>query len=164
MNDKRFALIIANYEYQDPDFRQLVAPAQYAEALARVLKDPAVGGFEVQTLLNKPWYEVNPAIETFFADRSPEDLLLLYFSGHGVKDEWGQRSVNRAGNCCHSCDGRANHLGTVLHVHVGEPVGTRVIVRIERAFVPKDRAESSDREWVVVAVLPGSTVKINMRK
>ena len=53
-SEKRLALIIASYEYQDPDLQQLVAPAQDAEALARVLQDPDIGGFEVQTLLNEP--------------------------------------------------------------------------------------------------------------
>ncbi len=88
--EKRLALIIASYEYQDPDLRQLVAPAQDAEALARVLKDPAIGGFEVQTLLNEPAHTVTQAVEAFFTDRRRDDLLLLYFSGHGIKDEDGQ--------------------------------------------------------------------------
>ena len=88
--EKRLALIIASYEYQDPDLRQLVAPAQDAEALARVLQDPAIGGFEVQTLLNEPAHTVTQAVEAFFTDRRRDDLLLLYFSGHGIKDEDGQ--------------------------------------------------------------------------
>ncbi len=90
MAEKRVALIIASYQYEDADLRQLVAPAQDAEALARVLADPAIGDFEVQTLLNEPSYEVNQAIEAFFADRKRDDLLLLYFSGHGIKDEEGR--------------------------------------------------------------------------
>ncbi len=90
MAEKRLALIIASYQYEDPDLRQLIAPAQDAEALSRVLGDPAIGGFEVQICLNKPSYEVNQQIEAFFDDRKRDDLLLLYFSGHGIKDEDGQ--------------------------------------------------------------------------
>jgi formylglycine-generating enzyme required for sulfatase activity len=90
MSEKRLALIIASYQYKDTDLRQLVAPAQDAEALARVLADPAIGNFEVQTLVNEPSYEVNPAIEVFFSDRRRDDLLLFYFSGHGIKDEEGR--------------------------------------------------------------------------
>lgn len=87
---KRLALIIASYEYQDDSLRQLVAPAQDAEAGAQVLQNPAVGGFKVQTLLNEPAHKVNQAIEAFFTDRKRDDLLLLYFSGHGIKDDWGR--------------------------------------------------------------------------
>jgi hypothetical protein len=90
MAERRLALIVASYQYKDPELRQLMAPAQDAEALARVLGDPAIGNFEVQTLLNEPSYQVGPIIETFFADRKRDDLLLLYFSGHGVKDPEGR--------------------------------------------------------------------------
>ncbi len=86
----KFALIIGNSDYQDPNLRQLIAPAQDVESLARVLSDKNIGGFETVTLLNQPTYKVNQEIESFFADRRRDDLLLLYFSGHGVKDEDGK--------------------------------------------------------------------------
>lgn len=90
MTEKRVALIIASDRFEDTDLRQLVAPAQDAEALSRVLADPAIGSFEVRTLLNELSYKVNQEIEIFFADRKRNDLLLLYLSSHGVKDEDGQ--------------------------------------------------------------------------
>ena len=90
MSDKRSALMIASYLYQDADLRRLVAPAQDAEALSRVLEDPSIGGFEVKMLLNEPSHKVNQEIEAFFTDRKREELILLYFSGHGIKDEAGR--------------------------------------------------------------------------
>jgi uncharacterized caspase-like protein len=86
----RSALIVASDDYSDPGLRQLRAPASDAEALAGVLRDPNIGGFQVRTLLNQPAYEVNLAVEEFFADRKPDDLLLLHVSCHGVKDEDGE--------------------------------------------------------------------------
>jgi len=85
----RSALIVANYAYTDPGLGQLHAPASDARALEAVLRDPAIGGFEVRTLLNEPAHEVSLAVEEFFADRRPGDLLLMHFSCHGVKDEGG---------------------------------------------------------------------------
>src|SRR4051812_19549602 len=85
----RDALIVASYDYADSTLRGLRAPAHDAEALSEVLGDPEVGGFRVRTLLNEPSHAVNVAVEDFFADRTPEDLLLLHFSCHGVKDEAG---------------------------------------------------------------------------
>ncbi len=85
----RSALIIASQEYTDPGLRALRAPAHDAEALARVLGDPAIGGFDVQTMIDQPAYVVSEAVEGFFADRDVDDLLLLHFSCHGVKDEGG---------------------------------------------------------------------------
>jgi hypothetical protein len=87
---RRAALIVASYEYQEPGLRRLRAPAQDAEALARVLEDPDIGGFDVRTILNQPAHVVSEAVEEFFADRVADDLLLLHFSCHGVKDEGGE--------------------------------------------------------------------------
>jgi uncharacterized caspase-like protein len=90
VNGTRSALIVASYHYQDPGLRQLRAPASGVQALATVLEDPGIGGFQVSTLLNQPAREVNLAVQEFFADRRPDDLLLLHFSCHGVKDEGGE--------------------------------------------------------------------------
>ncbi len=90
MDGTRSALIVASYDYADPGLRRLRAPASDAQALAGVLRDPGIGGFEVRTLLNAPAHEVSLAVEEFFADRRPDDLLLVHFSCHGVKDEAGE--------------------------------------------------------------------------
>lgn len=90
MDGKRSALILASYDYEDPGLQLLRAPARDAEALARVLRDPEIGGFEVRTVLNQPAHVANLAVEEFFAERRPDDLLVLHFSGHGVKDDSGE--------------------------------------------------------------------------
>jgi Caspase domain len=90
MDGKRIALILASYDYEDPGLQLLRAPARDAEALARVLRDPEIGGFEVRTVLNQPAHLANLAVEEFFAERRPDDLLVLHFSGHGVKDDSGE--------------------------------------------------------------------------
>jgi len=86
----RNALIVASSDYIDPELRQLQAPAADARALEAVLRDPRIGGFEVRTLLNRPNQEVTLAVEEFFADRKPDDMLLMHFSCHGIKDEDGE--------------------------------------------------------------------------
>jgi hypothetical protein len=45
MEGSRFALIIANSNYADPELSKLIAPADDAADLARVLQDLAVCGF-----------------------------------------------------------------------------------------------------------------------
>ncbi|MEV0345187.1 caspase family protein [Nonomuraea sp. NPDC050680] len=90
LSGTRRALIVASDEYADPGLRRLRAPSLDAQALARVLGDRRIGGFDVRTMLNETTQDVNEAVEEFFADRDPDDLLLLHFSGHGVKDESGE--------------------------------------------------------------------------
>ncbi len=89
MGSVRSALIVASYDYDDPGLTRLRAPAQDARALANVLGDPEVGAFQVETVLNAPAHEINRTMERFFAERGVDDLLLLHYSGHGVKDESG---------------------------------------------------------------------------
>jgi len=86
----RSALIVASDRYADPGLHRLRAPAADAQTLAAVLQDPGIGGFQVRTLLNQPAHDVAEAVEEFFADRRPDDLLLLHVSCHGVKDEDGE--------------------------------------------------------------------------
>lgn len=86
----RFALLIGNTEYSDPGLAQLKAPGKDAEDFSRVLRDREICGFdEVKLLLNQPEYLVRGAIDEFFDQKKPDDLLVLYFSGHGVRDELG---------------------------------------------------------------------------
>jgi ABC-type transport system substrate-binding protein len=86
----RSALIVASDTYDDPGLRRLRAPAADAQALSAVLVDPRIGGFDTDTLLNEPCHVINRAIDDFFADRRPDDLLLLHISCHGIKDEAGE--------------------------------------------------------------------------
>jgi Bacterial lectin/Caspase domain len=90
MPNRSQALIVACDRYDDPGLRELRAPARDIRALAGVLADPAIGDFDVKTLFNEPAHIVNLSVEDFFADRGTDDLLLLYFSCHGVKDDGGR--------------------------------------------------------------------------
>ncbi|MDV9168568.1 hypothetical protein R6V09_00200 [Streptomyces sp. W16] len=66
---RKLALLIATYDYQDTGLRRLTAPAHDAEALAAVLRDPAIAGFEVTTLVNEPHHRIGEAIGDFYRDR-----------------------------------------------------------------------------------------------
>jgi hypothetical protein len=90
MADARKALIVATDQYGDPKLTRLNAPAEDARALAEVLKDPDVGAYEVETVLNKTCQEVEIAIASFFQAGARGDTLLLHFSCHGVKDLSGE--------------------------------------------------------------------------
>ena len=86
----RKALLVATYDYADAGLSRLTAPAHDAEALAEVLQDPTVAGFDVTVLINEPSHVVGEAIADFYGDCRRNDLTLLYFSGHGLKDDNGR--------------------------------------------------------------------------
>jgi hypothetical protein len=86
----RHALIVATDTYADPKLRRLRAPAHDAEALADVLRDPEIGEFEVELASNESDAVLRRRIAAFFANRARDELLLLHFSCHGLKDDSGQ--------------------------------------------------------------------------
>ena len=90
MSGQRKALIIANDEYEQEALRNLLAPAADAEALGRVLGDPQIGDFAVQVVRNEPAHVIQAQIEELFSESRPDDVLLLHFSGHGLKSESGE--------------------------------------------------------------------------
>lgn len=88
---EKYALIIGNSNYQDSRLGRLIAPSQDVRALADALLNSEIGGFtNVNVIIDRPFSVFQKEITTFFEHRSPEDTLLLYFSGHGLLDENGQ--------------------------------------------------------------------------
>jgi Caspase domain len=87
---QRKALIIANDQYLQEGLRDLLAPPADAEALGRVLGDPRIGEFNVQVIRNEPSHVIQAQIEELFSESRPDDVLLLHFSGHGLKSESGE--------------------------------------------------------------------------
>jgi hypothetical protein len=90
VSGQRIALVVAVDRYQNAGLRQLIAPAADAAALAQVLGDPALGGFDVEILHNATASAICERVEDVLTDRRQADLVLLHFSCHGLKDEAGE--------------------------------------------------------------------------
>ena len=79
----KVALLVGVSEYKS-GFKPLPSAIADIQAMQRVLQEK--GKFEVTTLPNPDPQKMQLAIDQLFANRTSEDLLLFYFSGHGVKD------------------------------------------------------------------------------
>ncbi len=90
MEPTRAALIVAIANYRDPKLQRLRAPAADAQALAGVLSDPSIGGFGVELAVDEDEAKLRRHLARFFSDRRPDDLLLVHFSCHGIKDASGE--------------------------------------------------------------------------
>ncbi len=87
---RRLALLVATSTYDDPGLGHLVSPAQDATALAAVLAAAAIGDFEVSAVEDGIAAEICGRIEDFATESDRGDLVLLYLSCHGLKDEQGR--------------------------------------------------------------------------
>jgi WD40 repeat protein len=85
----RYALLIGTSDYNDEKLARLKTPVADLEVLAGLLRDEVIGGYQVNVLPNKPFLTILREIVSFLKDRKRDDLVLLYFSGHGVLDEGG---------------------------------------------------------------------------
>src|SRR5580692_10534797 len=81
----RHALLIGVSEFADQRLARLNAPANDVIAFRGILQDSSLGNFDsVELSLNQDFLAVRDHISRFFSDRSPDDVLLLYYSGHGI--------------------------------------------------------------------------------
>ncbi len=88
---RKLALIIGNSEYEDTRLARLKAPEADVDSLCELLRTPEIGGFdEVTPVVNQPEATIRRMIARLFQDKNKDDLLLLYFSGHGVLDDEGR--------------------------------------------------------------------------
>ena len=85
----RLALVVGVGHYRE-DFEPLPWSKEDADAIERLLINSEIGGFSVQKLIDPLRQQLTEAIESLFTGRRPEDTLIFYFSGHGVKDERGR--------------------------------------------------------------------------
>lgn len=85
----KIALLIGVSHY-NPGLTALPAALRDVEAMQEVLENPDIGGFDdVLPLLNPDRQQMEQQIEALFSNLKKDDVALLFFSGHGIKDEMG---------------------------------------------------------------------------
>ena len=83
---RKVALLIGVSEYGE-GIPSLSAPPNDVKAMKQVLENPEMGGFEVKTLLNPGPTPMRKEIKKLFSRFGKGDLVLLFFSGHGITDD-----------------------------------------------------------------------------
>jgi uncharacterized caspase-like protein len=86
----KIALLIGVSEY-GPGLNPLPSAVRDVEAVQQGLQPLELGSFdEVKPLSNPNPPVMREAIEALFSDRSPDDTVLLFFSGHLIEDDTGK--------------------------------------------------------------------------
>lgn len=85
MSEKRYAVLIGNGSFpNEPKLHPLRCPSSDVEGMKCVLSDPARGAFgTVTALCDRPSHEVRLHIHETLLAAGRDDLVLLYYSGHG---------------------------------------------------------------------------------
>lgn len=95
MSERRYAILIASSKYTcDPKLLpELRCPEMDVEGLSEILTSEKHGLFtesDALVLKNKPSYEVLRAINRVLKQAGKNDLVLIYYSGHGKLDPAGR--------------------------------------------------------------------------
>ncbi|MBI3174979.1 MAG: caspase family protein [Chloroflexi bacterium] len=125
---RKYALLIGNAQFKDAHFAPLMGPDKDVIDLEELLSAPEIGDFQVEKLIDQGNQEIRKAIEGFFAKRKSDEMVLLYFSGHGKLDDMGQL-------CLIANDTEAGMLGSTS---------------IDRDFVLKQMDRCNSRQQVLV--------------
>lgn len=87
MISKRFALLIGNATYpQGAGLSPLRCPVNDVHGMAELLSAPERGGYTVRTLQDQPHATVREAAFDILTSATRDDLVLIYYSGHGKLD------------------------------------------------------------------------------
>ena len=87
---KKIALLIGVGKYGN-GLKPLRCPANGVQAMQGLLENPEIGGFDqVIPLVNPDVGTMQARIGAVFGQLTKRDLILLYFTGHGIKDMAGK--------------------------------------------------------------------------
>mgnify|MGYP001791275903 CR=1 FL=1 len=133
----KFALLIGVSESRAVDLPGLPSALKDIQAMQEVLQNPDLGGFDsVERLPNPTRQEMEEAIETLFTDRKKNDLLLFFFSGHGITDERGKlylvtpETRKERGNLRRTTAVSAN----LLHENMGSSISKHQVLILDCCF------------------------------
>lgn len=91
MTSKRFAILIGSSQFNDPELQGLRCPIWDVNGLADILASKEYGNFsEIIQSINEPHYVVLEKINEVFIKAERDDLILIYFSGHGKLNRMGK--------------------------------------------------------------------------
>ena len=133
----KVALLIGVGKYgSSSGFKNLAAAEPDVEAMRQVLVQPEIGGFaeaDVVTLLNPEPQQMREALERVFAGRKSDDLVVVYFSGHGVVDDFGAFHLTSARTEKELLDSTAIPAG-FLHGLMGKSRSKKQVVILDCCF------------------------------
>lgn len=137
------ALLVGNASFKDKSLRALMAPVDDVHEFRAVLERQDIAGFDVEVCMDVDLAEVHDAIVKLYDDNHPDDVVLFYYSGHGLRDSHGDRYLALTSTSSATPAARSIDCSFLLKM-MNRSVSKRQVVILDcchaGAFVP-DRSE-----------------------
>jgi len=134
LEPRRRAVVIGVADYLDPAFAPLKHAEADATAVGALLAADDAGGFdEVTVLTGADRQDITRALQTVRRDLRREDVLVVYFSGHGTADVSGRRYLLTADSRARDLPGTAIDL-TDLQDYFSELAPARKALIVDACF------------------------------
>jgi hypothetical protein len=143
--ERRYAVLIGNSQFaSDSGLVSLQCPVADVDGMNEILVAEDLGGFSEPVICkNLPHYEVESHIDEVFHRANRNDLVLLYYSGHGCVDVSGQLYLATANTRKSSLIPTSLSVERIRSIIRNRPLATKVVIildccysgRVERAFL-----------------------------
>jgi hypothetical protein len=132
--NRRIALLIGNQMFlKESGLPNLNGPLNDVNAIERVLKDPELGNFEVQKIVDQPHYDVMRTIVETLQLAAQDDFVLIFYSGHGKMSGSGKLYLATANTTQTALQATAVSAWS-LHEAVSDAVCREVVLLLDCCY------------------------------
>jgi hypothetical protein len=112
---EKYAILIASSEYSaESGLARLRCPENDVEAVDELLRSPDFGRFtKTFVFRNASSDEIRPALNSVLANAEKDDLVLIYFSGHGKLNRLGHLCLATANTDCKALEATSVRAATI---------------------------------------------------
>ncbi|MDU9048465.1 MAG: DUF1566 domain-containing protein [Candidatus Electrothrix sp. Rat3] len=112
---EKYAILIASSEYStESGLTRLRCPENDVDALDAILSSPDFGNFtETFVFRNASSDKIRPALNSVLVNAEKDDLILIYFSGHGKLNRLGHLCLATANTDCKALEATSVRAATI---------------------------------------------------
>ena len=126
---KKKALLIGNANFLDPKIKPLTAPHDDIKDLRNLLVDKSIGGFEpFDPIFDVGVTAAKTAISKLFRNALPDDLIVFYYAGHGIRDDDGRLYLAVPETNSASIDATALEASYILNKLKKSPSRKKIVI------------------------------------
>lgn len=126
---RRVAFLIGNENYRpDSGVANLSGARNDVEVLSNLLSSPTIGRYDVKKFIDRHHFEILPEIDRFLTSAAFDDLMLIYFAGHGRHDRAGRLCLATADSQVTALRATSIPVSVLFDLFKDSNCGTKIVI------------------------------------